>query len=468
MEAPTNSLASLHFAMLYIDADGKLCFDSSSSIANSRQSILSPKVTDSFLRAVARSGGEIDRASSPTSPTTSHHSSFPQHADHHQAKRQRTSHDYTLPPSVTSYPQAMLPIRDKNLLRRYYEQAFDNLQQTNCRILAKAYIRHVEPRKQVNFPYNGRKIIAGTPKQYDPENTKPAWWPAGVVHREPDHLRKPERIRLLVHILCGLRESHSMCVEKLREADQAIRRQLSPAKRLQVLDEIYRVRREEERYLDGDIDALAVVSVSRVNMPDLIDAQPLLLYASAETTQNPDNIPGRHENFPNPDPHISVLPSSSSPSSQISISISRTEADLAPGLAPAHIPPIPTTWAFDPTISVPASLPSISTAIRLPSTDTIMTMTPYADDLSTPPIFSHHEPANLQAQSYFSHPYANTQPQQQPHPNRAPLHFPHQNGGHQFLHHHPHPHPHPQPTVPVTLPPATSFDNCPQPFYFDY
>jgi hypothetical protein len=85
----------------------------------------------------------------------------------------------------------MLPIRNKNLLRRYYEQAFDSLQQTNCRILAKAYIRHVEPRKQVNYPYNGRKTIAGVPKQFDPENTKPAWWPAGVVHREPDHLRKP-------------------------------------------------------------------------------------------------------------------------------------------------------------------------------------------------------------------------------------------------------------------------------------
>lgn len=84
----------------------------------------------------------------------------------------------------------MLPIRNASILRRYYEKAFEGLQQINCRILAKAYIKLVEPRKQVNYPYNGRKIISGTSQQFDPELTKPAWWPAGVTHREPDHLLK--------------------------------------------------------------------------------------------------------------------------------------------------------------------------------------------------------------------------------------------------------------------------------------
>lgn len=93
--------------------------------------------------------------------------------------------------SITCYPQTLLSIRNQGLLRKYYEKAFDSLQQTNCRILAKAYIKLVEPRKQVNYPYNGRKNIAGVPNQFDPEETKPGWWPAGVIHREPDHLRKP-------------------------------------------------------------------------------------------------------------------------------------------------------------------------------------------------------------------------------------------------------------------------------------
>jgi hypothetical protein len=60
-----------------------------------------------------------------------------------------------------------------------------------------------------------------------------------------------ERVRLLVHILCELRDSRGITVAKLREADQSIRRQISPPDRLGVLDEIYRVREEEESYLDN-------------------------------------------------------------------------------------------------------------------------------------------------------------------------------------------------------------------------
>jgi hypothetical protein len=44
-----------HFALIYIDRDGNLRHEASHSIANSRESILSPRVTNEFLRAVARS-----------------------------------------------------------------------------------------------------------------------------------------------------------------------------------------------------------------------------------------------------------------------------------------------------------------------------------------------------------------------------------------------------------------------------
>lgn len=92
--------------------------------------------------------------------------------------------------NINCHQKTMLPVRNQTILRRYYEKAFESLQQINCRILAKAYVKLVEPRKQVNFPYNGRKIIAGSSQQFDPELTKPAWWPTGVTHREPDHLLK--------------------------------------------------------------------------------------------------------------------------------------------------------------------------------------------------------------------------------------------------------------------------------------
>jgi Protein of unknown function (DUF2841) len=88
---------------------------------------------------------------------------------------------------------AMISVKDPDLLALYYEKAFENIQQTNCRILAKAYVKLVEPQKQVNYPYNGRKLIAGTKSQLDPNVTKPPWWPSEVSHREPDHLPKAGR-----------------------------------------------------------------------------------------------------------------------------------------------------------------------------------------------------------------------------------------------------------------------------------
>ena len=62
-----------------------------------------------------------------------------------------------------------------------------------------------------------------------------------------------ERVRLLIHILCELRASHYITADKLKEAGQDVRRQISPAERLEVLDEIYYVRQMEEHYLSGDI-----------------------------------------------------------------------------------------------------------------------------------------------------------------------------------------------------------------------
>lgn len=95
-------------------------------------------------------------------------------------------------PSSPSFRRTALQIGDESRILKYYERAFDAFQQLNCRVIAKAFIKLVEPRKQVNHPYNGRKIATGSsPEQrLDPEMTKPKWWPRGVTHKEPDHLLK--------------------------------------------------------------------------------------------------------------------------------------------------------------------------------------------------------------------------------------------------------------------------------------
>lgn len=99
--------------------------------------------------------------------------------------------------SMSGQQKTYTSIRDKSFLRQYYKKAFQNPQQTNCRVLAKAYVKLVEPRKPVHYPYNGRKIIAGRNQQSEADATKPPWWPSGVIHREPDHLLKAGKGALL-------------------------------------------------------------------------------------------------------------------------------------------------------------------------------------------------------------------------------------------------------------------------------
>lgn len=95
-----------------------------------------------------------------------------------------------------------IQVQDSEKLEEYLSDAFTAFQQINCRTLCKSWIRTIEPKKQVNFPYNGNLKIRGNPKvdsdeqlapkDLDPEDTKPKWWPPKDVcpHKEPDHIRK--------------------------------------------------------------------------------------------------------------------------------------------------------------------------------------------------------------------------------------------------------------------------------------
>lgn len=76
-----------------------------------------------------------------------------------------------------------LRIGDSGKIHAFYTAAFRRFHQGNCRILAKEWIRFIEPKKQVRYPYKGDRETG------DPELTKPPWWPAGVLHKEPDHVR---------------------------------------------------------------------------------------------------------------------------------------------------------------------------------------------------------------------------------------------------------------------------------------
>jgi hypothetical protein len=83
-----------------------------------------------------------------------------------------------------------LEIGDSPKVLEYYERSLKHFQQFNCAQVAKAFIKFIKPGKQVKHPYNGGKPPTGAPpgKKGNLEKIKPEWWPAGVVHKEPDHL----------------------------------------------------------------------------------------------------------------------------------------------------------------------------------------------------------------------------------------------------------------------------------------
>ncbi|OOQ81719.1 hypothetical protein PEBR_42893 [Penicillium brasilianum] len=296
--APAAEFPHPHYAMIYLDHSGELRVKASASIAGCGGAIFTQEVTDNFVKLAAPSpmanmqfnpnaGHLAERSPFGLQPNpglvhagqTRPAELIPcQFLDQNKRRRRDTrrasianSSSKSTSPSPTPRPgRTILRVGDKDLLRRYYEKAFEDFQQLNCRAIAKSYIKLVEPRKQVHFPYNGRKVIAGVSQRVDSEQTKPAWWPVGVLHREPDHLLKRDRLKLLVHILCELKDSHGVTADKLREAGQDVRRQITPSHRLQVLDEIYFVREMEERYLDGNLDANARLQVIHTQLPEAI------------------------------------------------------------------------------------------------------------------------------------------------------------------------------------------------------
>lgn len=82
-------------------------------------------------------------------------------------------------------------IGDTKKVLAYYERAYSEFQQMNCRTIAKEFIRAIEPCKQVKHPYNGKAPAGSAPgTEKNPEATKPNWWPPGIIHKEPDHLKK--------------------------------------------------------------------------------------------------------------------------------------------------------------------------------------------------------------------------------------------------------------------------------------
>ncbi|KAJ5182869.1 hypothetical protein N7492_000485 [Penicillium capsulatum] len=263
---PSINLPYEHFAMIYLDSEGKLKVHESASIQEQNSTVFTPDVRQNFLeilgerigfhhpaarRTLDASPRRVRRRRGNAPPTLL--------SDDRLAGNDSDSDDFS--PSGSS---EMVPLRvgDTQKILNYYEGALKHFQQLNCRMVAKAFIKFIEPRKQVRHPYNGGKAPPGSAPgtSGDPEKTKPEWWPPGVMHKEPDHLRKEYRIELLLHIIRKL-AGHGITADKLKEVAGDTKRSLKHPSHVDIIYEILRVRKMEERFERGEVDSQHVVYV---------------------------------------------------------------------------------------------------------------------------------------------------------------------------------------------------------------
>ncbi|KAI5790183.1 hypothetical protein EDC01DRAFT_616572 [Geopyxis carbonaria] len=138
-----------------------------------------------------------------------------------------------------------LHIYDNDAVTTFYMTRLRQMQQLMCKVVSKAWIKVIEPKKQSNFPYNRG------------DESKPSWWPREVRHKEPDHLMKPERLTLLLTML----RCQKVPISKLESATSEVMVQI-PNERIPLLEEIYRVARHEERANRNELPPDTVVYVA--------------------------------------------------------------------------------------------------------------------------------------------------------------------------------------------------------------
>lgn len=256
---PSCHIPFAHYALIYVDSAGKLGCEESASIMDQNITLFTPDVRQTFLETLGEKIGfhqplvgssprrvRRRRGNAPASMTNSRLAEDSDSDDYSPAGNETTS----------------IRVGDSNKLMNYYEGALKHFQQLNCRMVAKAFIKFIEPRKQVRHPYNGGKPPAGSAPGTtgDPEKTKPEWWPPGVMHKEPDHLRKEYRIELLLHIIRKL-GSYGITADKLKEVACDTKRSLKHPSHVDIILEVLRVRKMEERWERGEIDSSTLVYV---------------------------------------------------------------------------------------------------------------------------------------------------------------------------------------------------------------
>ncbi|KAL5604444.1 hypothetical protein BROUX41_002416 [Berkeleyomyces rouxiae] len=216
-----------------------------------------------------------------------------------------------------------ISIGDSESVWMFYQQRLRSCQQNACKIIAKAWVKAIEPKKQSHHPYTGK------------EDRAPAWWPKPplredkVRHKEPDHLYKRERVYLLAHILRLISAPPEKQLPDVRKSNLKIRRleevtldalsgffadkdNPTNIRKRPFLAELFSVAKQEERYLRGEIDGDTKVWVmtddKAIDIRLSEDPDSAILQSNEELTASPTGPPLRMPLQPAPHQNNAMLP----------------------------------------------------------------------------------------------------------------------------------------------------------------
>ncbi|KAI0911541.1 hypothetical protein F4823DRAFT_560820 [Ustulina deusta] len=181
---------------------------------------------------------------------------------------------------VTAQPKKGIRIGDSDAVYAVYDHHLKACQQTACKIIAKAWIKAVAPKKQSTHPYTRG------------DASRPDWWPKtycrfgedtcrALRHKEPDHLGKEERVYLLCHILRlivepAYRQHHAIRKVNLNLSTleavtfEALSSFFSDKEKPQnkgkkpLLKDVFKIARQEARYKDNEINGNTEVFITSV------------------------------------------------------------------------------------------------------------------------------------------------------------------------------------------------------------
>ncbi|KAL5346625.1 hypothetical protein ACLOAV_008332 [Pseudogymnoascus australis] len=256
---------------------------------------------------------------------------------HHKMLNREFSAEGTGVQNQTCNNARTITIGDDTARNKVYRLCLIKLQQNGCKIIGKAWVKLLEPKKQSTYPYT-----KGAQK-------RPPWWPAGtgpnsVRHKEPDHLHKRERIILLMHII-GLvvsqdrnspAQQRKVGVAKLEEVTREamatwFAEKPQNAKKRSFVTQIFRVLHKEERYRRGELDGSTTVCVNDDGVLDDEDDDD-----ADDEDEGSDISPQLYQTQPI-SPFHPTPPSSLSPSH--TITSTTTSANYYPHFLPLPAPP---------------------------------------------------------------------------------------------------------------------------------